>query len=91
MTWKFSTTTPLQGTFTFPNLGGNGTPFSNISTLRLANSDLGEQRVVEFINYLMGTDILIATTFFSFRSFVRVRFEVGAISLKTIPYCGLFS
>lgn len=60
MTWKFTTTTPLQGTFSFPNLGGNGTPFSNISTLRLANKDLGEQRVVEFVNYLIGTDILIA-------------------------------
>jgi hypothetical protein len=60
MTWKFKTTTPLQGTFTFPNLGGNGTPFSSITTLRLANNDLGEQRVVEFVNYLMGTDILIA-------------------------------
>ena len=60
MAWKFVTTTPLQGTMTFPNLGGNGTPFSNISTLRLANKDLGEQRVVEFIEYIIGSDILIA-------------------------------
>lgn len=60
MTWKFTTTTPLQGTMTFPNLGGNGTPFSGITMLRLANKDLGEQRVVEFIEYLNGAEIIIA-------------------------------
>ena len=60
MTWKFVTTTPLQGTISFQNMGGNGTPFNSVTRFRIANADLSKQRVVEFVEYLVGSDVLLA-------------------------------
>lgn len=60
MAFKFVTSTALQGTISFEEYGGNGRPFSEITRFRIANKDLSDQRVVEFIEYLVGTDILVA-------------------------------
>ena len=60
MNWKFVTTTPKQGTITFVNGGGTGTPFSQVSQVRVAITDQGGQRVVEFIDYIVGSEIVIA-------------------------------
>jgi len=60
MNWKFVTTSPKQGTVTFINGGGSGTAFASIDKLRIAVDDLGGQRVVEFLQYIVGADIIIA-------------------------------
>jgi hypothetical protein len=60
MTWEFVTADPLQGTISLIPLEGNLTPFSAVSSLRAAINDLGNQNVVEFLTYIVGSQIMIA-------------------------------
>ena len=61
MTYRFSQSPgATQGTIALPGGGGDGTAFSAISSIVIANHDLAPQRVVEFITYLVGSQILIS-------------------------------
>ena len=53
---------PLQavGTFSITSGGLDNVPFANITTLTLSSVDKGGQNVVAFLNYLIGSDILIS-------------------------------
>ena len=61
MTYKYGVT-PLSGPGTFAVFGGGTDPvaFSAITKLTLSNTDVSKQRVVEFLNLLVGSDILIS-------------------------------
>jgi len=61
MTYKYGIT-PLSGPGTFAVFGGGTDPvaFSAITKLTLSNTDVSKQRVVEFLNLLVGSDILIS-------------------------------
>lgn len=59
-TWKFVTSNPISGTISFTNGGGDNRPFSNITYFRISVSDVSNQRVVEFIDYLVGGEILLS-------------------------------
>jgi hypothetical protein len=60
MTYKFVTSPYVDpGTIAFPAGGGSGTNFSAITTLVIADTDLGSQNVVNFLTYLVGGTILI--------------------------------
>lgn len=61
MSYKYSTT-PLNGIGTFAVFGGgpNIVAFSAITKLTLSNQDISEQRVVEYLNLLVGSDMLIS-------------------------------
>ena len=50
----------LQGTIALPGGGGDGTAFSSITSLVIANNDLAPQYVVNFLSYLVGSQILIS-------------------------------
>ena len=60
MTYEYGVT-PLSGPGTFAVFGGGTDPvaFSAVTKLTLSNQDIGGQRVVEFLNLLVGSDILI--------------------------------
>ena len=58
--WKFVTETPVQGTLSFLDLEGDNTPFSSITSLRIAANDLGNQNVVDFFSYIVGAQIMIS-------------------------------
>jgi len=47
------------GTVSKTGGGGSGTGFNTLTELRFSVKELNGQRVVEFLNYLIGTDILI--------------------------------
>ena len=53
---------PLQaaGTFSITSGGLDNVPFANITALTLSMTDRGGQNVVAFLNYLVGSDILIS-------------------------------
>lgn len=59
-TWKFVTSNPISGTLSLINGGGNNRPFSEIAYLIMSIFDLSNQRVVEFINYLVDGQVLLA-------------------------------
>ena len=59
MVFKFVTVNPLAGTISFPALGGNNTPFSAITNLIVSVADLSTQNVVNFISYIVGSEILL--------------------------------
>jgi len=59
MVFKFVTVNPLAGTISFPTLGGNNTPFSAITNLIVSVADLSAQNVVNFISYIVGSEILL--------------------------------
>jgi hypothetical protein len=61
MTYKYGIT-PLSGLGTFAVFGGGTDPvaFSAITKLTLSNTDVSKQRVVEFLNLLVGSGILIS-------------------------------
>jgi len=59
MVFKFVTVNPLAGTVSFPELGGNNTPFSAITNLVVSIADLSTQNVVNFISYIVGSEILL--------------------------------
>ena len=60
MTYKY-VVTPESETGSFAVFGGGTDPvaFSAVTKLTLSNQDIGGQRVVEFLNLLVGSDILI--------------------------------
>lgn len=60
MSFQFVIANPLQGTISFIDLNGNGTPFSAITSLRVAINDLGNQNVVDFLTYIVGSQIMIS-------------------------------
>ena len=39
--------------------GGSGTNFNTLTEIRISRNEINGQRVVEFLEYLIGTDILI--------------------------------
>ncbi len=47
------------GTMAFPAGGGDGTPFSSITSFTISNTDLSGQTVVAYLSYLVNQDILI--------------------------------
>ena len=57
MVFKFVATLPTTGTFTGV---ADGTPFANITSLDLAIKDSSGQDVVEFLDYLVGNQILLS-------------------------------
>jgi len=56
MIFKFEVSNPTTGDFTGVV---DGTPFSNITTLDVSIKDKSDQNVVEFVDYLIGKQILI--------------------------------
>lgn len=58
--WKFVTTSPVQGSLSLIDLGGNNTPFSSITSLRMAVNDAGDQDVSIFFTYIIGAQIMIS-------------------------------
>lgn len=60
MSFQFVIANPLQGTISFVDLEGSGTPFSDVTSLRVAVNDLGNQDVVEFLTYIVGSQIMIS-------------------------------
>jgi hypothetical protein len=60
MSWEFVIANPLQGTISLIPLGGDLTPFSAVTSLRVAVNDLGNQNVVDFLTYIVGSQIMIA-------------------------------
>jgi len=47
------------GTISKTGGGGSGTNFNTLTEIRLSRNEINGQRVVEFLEYLIGTDILI--------------------------------
>ena len=47
------------GSFSITSGGVNNVPFANITTLTLSMTDRGNQNTVAFLDYLVGSDILI--------------------------------
>ena len=47
------------GTVSKTGGGGSGTNFNTLTEIRLSRNEINGQRVVEFLEYLIGTDILI--------------------------------
>ena len=61
MTYRFAQAPGVtQGTIALPGGGGGGTAFSAITSLVIANNDLAPQLVVNFLTYLVGSQILIS-------------------------------
>jgi hypothetical protein len=60
MSFQFVTANPLQGTISFIGLDGDGTPFSSVTSLRVAMNDLSNQNVVDFLTYIVGSQIMIS-------------------------------
>jgi hypothetical protein len=48
------------GSFSITSGGLNNVPFANITTLTLSMTDRGNQNTVAFLDYLVGSDILIS-------------------------------
>tara|TARA_R110002126_G_scaffold137390_1_gene281832 strand:+ start:1062 stop:1766 length:705 start_codon:yes stop_codon:yes gene_type:complete len=48
-----------QGYFSITTGGVNNIPFASITTLTLSVADMGDQNTVAFLDYLVGSDILI--------------------------------
>ena len=60
MSWKFVTDSAVQGSISFIDLGGNNTPFSSVTRLRIAVNDLAGDDVTKFLDYLVGSQIMIS-------------------------------
>jgi hypothetical protein len=82
MSFQFVTANPLQGTISFIDLDGDGTPFSAVTALRVAINDLGGQNVVDFLTYIVGSQIMISEqkeiSFFG-------HYEIVSYTPDTIP------
>jgi len=57
--WKFVTSNPIGGTISLIDGAGNGLPFSGLTYLIMSIEDMSTQRVVEFIDYLVGGEVLL--------------------------------
>jgi len=60
MTFKFVTLTPQAGTISFPLGGGDNTAFSAITNLIVSVDDMSTQNVVNFLSYIVGSEVLLA-------------------------------
>ena len=60
MSFQFVIAGPTQGTISFIDLEGDNTPFSEITSLRIALYDLGSQDVAAFLDYIVGSQIMIS-------------------------------
>jgi len=60
MTFKFVTLTPATGTISFPALGGDGTNFTDISSLYVSAIDTSGANITEWLDYLVGQELLIS-------------------------------
>jgi hypothetical protein len=58
--WKFVTSNPIGGTISLTDGAGNGRPFSEFTYLIMSIYDMSTQRVVEFVDYLVGGEVLLA-------------------------------
>ena len=60
ISYQFVNTPDVKiGTIAFPNGGGDGTLFSNITDLTMSASDLSGQSVVGYVDYLVDEEIMI--------------------------------
>jgi len=60
LSFKFVISTDVPETISFNGGGGDGTPFSNITELIVSATDLSGANVTVFLDYLKGSDILLA-------------------------------
>jgi hypothetical protein len=60
MLWKFVVINPVQGTMSLPLLGGDNTPFANITELIVGKTDNSGQNVTIFLDYLINSNILLS-------------------------------
>lgn len=60
MSFKFVISTDVPETIAFSGGGGDGTPFSSITELIVSATDLSGANVTVFLDYLKGSDILLA-------------------------------
>jgi hypothetical protein len=58
-TFKFVVVNPVVGTISFPNGGGDNTDFSLVTNLIVSIIDMSNQNVVDFIDYIIGSEILL--------------------------------
>ena len=58
-TFKFVVVNPVIGTISFPNGGGDNTDFSLVTNLIVSIIDMSNQNVVDFIDYIIGSEILL--------------------------------
>ena len=59
MPYQFVVTPNVAGgTFALP-AGGNGIPFSSITSLRISANDLSSESTIKFFEYLIGSDLMI--------------------------------
>jgi len=47
-----------SGTFALPS-GGNGIPFSSVTSLKISFKDLSGEETIKFLEYLVGSDLMI--------------------------------
>jgi len=59
MAFKFVTVNPGRGTISLPGGGGNNANFSTITNLIVSTLDMSGQDVVNFIDYIVGSEILL--------------------------------
>lgn len=60
LSFQFVEVPNVSKTISFPAGGGDNTLFSSITQLIVSTSDLGNANVVAFLNYLNGSEILLA-------------------------------
>jgi len=60
MPYKFYSTLNAGGGSMSLTGGGGGTAFSDVTSLRVSNKDLSGELTVQFFEYLVGSDIMIA-------------------------------
>lgn len=59
MVFQFVTANPSNGTISLPLEGGDGDSFSSITNLIVSTTDFSTQNVVNFIDYIIGSEILL--------------------------------
>jgi hypothetical protein len=59
MVFQFVTANPSNGTISLPSEGGDGDSFSSITNLIVSTTDFSTQNVVNFIDYIIGSEILL--------------------------------
>jgi hypothetical protein len=59
MTFKFVIVNPVTGTISLPLGGGDNASFSSITNLIVSVADLSSQNVVDFISYIVDSEILL--------------------------------
>jgi hypothetical protein len=59
MVFQFVIVNPSVGTISLPGEGGDGSTFSSITNLIVSINDMSSQNVVNFIDYIVGSEILL--------------------------------